>query len=642
VTPLPRLAALPLLLLCLALAPLACGPEPATAPAAQRLPLEATLLDDQIVRGGALRLEVAGAALLVPQRATVTLDGALDGAPLRLALDASWARQGDLLSLRVPWEALAPLHPSSGRATFRGTLHVALDDVTGALRGEAALPDQALALAQTLPPALGRQAPLVRANLHQALALEADDLLLQGEGDAEVSLEGTFTPEGGLALPINARQPLEPRARRDQGAWRLSPGIFGIVPGQFQGSIRLLNLHAGGPTLASAAHEIKIDVLPTAIAGISPTIASRGQQIVALGQGFLPADPATGTSMYLQLEGTFSPPIGPTRELRGATALRLAPDAVPDHDEATIALRTELQEDNDGVPQLVNLSALTGTFEGEVRPILVSPDQTYEGSPWRGVLVLAPTRQVVFLKFLPGFEEALERYGLRNVAPEIRARILEVARRDYVGINITFTDQRPEGWAEYSILEIGGQDPNGVGLFGLDNTAGKDTRNLRLDDVIGGENADSGEQGFYVYGGVFLSSFEAFSPSLATEDSYVSPWFDTIFSPFMPALGGAPVQATEWPRGPRAPQIGEAIRVMGNVAGNTITHEIGHSLGLAFFPEDLEAPSESFHNVGDQPDAIMDSGFARPFEERAELDGQGPARFTPENRAYLETILPLP
>jgi hypothetical protein len=217
-----------------------------------------------------------------------------------------------------------------------------------------------------------------------------------------------------------------------------------------------------------------------------------------------------------------------------------------------------------------------------------------------------------------------------------------VVRRDYAGLNVEFTERRPEDFAEYSVIEIGGTDPNGVGLLGLDNTAGKDTGNLRLDDVIGGENASSGEQGYYVYGGVFLRSFTAFSPSLSQEDLYISPWFDTLFSPFMPALGGTPVDATEWPGGPRAQQIQSATLAMGNLIGHTVTHEIGHSLGLTFYPEDLEAPTERFHNEGDQPNAIMDGGQRRPFEERAEVDGQGPATFLPQNRAYLESILPLP
>ena len=44
---------------------------------------------------------------------------------------------------------------------------------------------------------------------------------------------------------------------------------------------------------------------------------------------------------------------------------------------------------------------------------------------------------------------------------------------------------------------------------------------------------------------------------------------------------------------------------------------------------------------GDVPNRLMDSGGDRPFEERAELAGQGPAVFCDEEYAYLKKILPL-
>lgn len=274
-------------------------------------------------------------------------------------------------------------------------------------------------------------------------------------------------------------------------------------------------------------------------------------------------------------------------------------------------------------------------------PILVDSVSTVVGQAWRGQFVIQPTRQVVYVKFLPGFSEALGDFGLANVEREIRARIFAVLERDYDGINIEFVDARPAGFAEYAIIEVGGVDPNGADLLGLDNTAGKDTGNLRLDDVIGGENADSGELGYFVYGGVFVHSFRLFSPSLSGENELASPLFDQVFAPFMGELGGERVAATEWPDGPRRDLVAEAVRVMANLIGNTISHEIGHSLGLAFFVEDLEGPTEMFHNDGDLPNAIMDTGVDRPFSERAELGGEGPQRFTEENRAYLLLILPL-
>jgi hypothetical protein len=328
-------------------------------------------------------------------------------------------------------------------------------------------------------------------------------------------------------------------------------------------------------------------------------------------------------------------------ELQGDDALRLAPDAVPDHTEARLVLRSEKREE-EALPQLVGLTARPGRFSGTVTPVLLNTREVVRGEAWRGDFEIAPTKQVVFLKFLPGFSEALEEYGLRNVEPELRARIFEVLRRDYDGVNIQFTDERPEDFAEYSVIELGGTDPNNAGLFGLDNTAGKDTGNVRLDDVVGGQNAESGELGFYVYGGVFVRSFRVFSPSLSQDTTLASARFDELYGPFMRELGGRPVGADEWPDGGRAPMISEAIRTMGNLIGNTVSHEVGHSLGLAFFPEDLQAPSTRYHSEGDEPNSLMDGGPARPFEERVEVDGQGPQVFQSADLGYLMQILPLP
>ena len=82
--------------------------------------------------------------------------------------------------------------------------------------------------------------------------------------------------------------------------------------------------------------------------------------------------------------------------------------------------------------------------------------------------------------------------------------------------------------------------------------------------------------------------------------------------------------------------IRRAIHTLGNLVGNTATHEIGHSLGLPRAPE-----CGAYHNAaGDRQ--IMDCGADRPFEERAELTPGSNAVWTPENRRYLEEILPLP
>jgi len=165
-------------------------------------------------------------------------------------------------------------------------------------------------------------------------------------------------------------------------------------------------------------------------------------------------------------------------------------------------------------------------------------------------------------------------------------------------------------------------------LLGLDNTKDKDVGNLRWDDVLGGYNGESAAAGYHPYGGVFVESLLQFSPTLGDPGSgMVSRRFDDVFGAFVPSLGGVPFASGE------RRDVAEAVRVLGNLIGTTASHELGHALGLA-------AVDGEVHNVGDEPDRIMDAGMYRPFEERAELDGQGPAVFAPHNWTYLYEILP--
>ena len=71
-----------------------------------------------------------------------------------------------------------------------------------------------------------------------------------------------------------------------------------------------------------------------------------------------------------------------------------------------------------------------------------------------------------------------------------------------------------------------------------------------------------------------------------------------------------------------------------SLIGTTMTHELGHSLGLA------DPEGELFHDPGDEPNRLMDSGDGRPFEERAELMGLGPSRFCVDEFIYLRAALP--
>jgi hypothetical protein len=122
--------------------------------------------------------------------------------------------------------------------------------------------------------------------------------------------------------------------------------------------------------------------------------------------------------------------------------------------------------------------------------------------------------------------------------------------------------------------------------------------------------------------------------------------FDAIFDSVRPDTG-TPVSAAEartlavpadggncLVRNDRQSRIGCAVFVLGNLVGTTLTHETGHSLGLA------DPTGEAFHDPGDALDRLMDAGGDRPLDERAELAGQGPGVFCSDEYVYLRHILP--
>jgi hypothetical protein len=172
---------------------------------------------------------------------------------------------------------------------------------------------------------------------------------------------------------------------------------------------------------------------------------------------------------------------------------------------------------------------------------------------------------------------------------------------------------------------------------------------MRLYDHIGGVNAVTQEDGSPGYGGIFAEEFLGFSqhPAGVQRLPVPAPLFDQIFDPFRPDQDGLEVTANDLATGgitrvrdgalcpatDRPTQLGCAIFVLGNLIGTTLTHEVGHSLGLA------NPFGDGYHDAGDLPNRLMDAGGARPFEERAELKGQGPAVFCDSEYDYLRNMI---
>jgi hypothetical protein len=260
----------------------------------------------------------------------------------------------------------------------------------------------------------------------------------------------------------------------------------------------------------------------------------------------------------------------------------------------------------------------------------VTPIIELEGTRVEGVTTpldfeILPSRQLVYLRFLPAFTDSLRLFGLRNLSADVQDRILEVLHRDYEGINVDFRTLAPEDFLDYAILEFGGPDPNGQNLFGLDNTPDLDRCNERLSDNLAGRNADGAG-----YGGIFVESFLQLSPANGADNPLASAAFDEVFSD----VRRTPATPDDL-FGPRADVVRRAVLSLGNLIGSTASHEVGHSLGLPVVPG-----CGDYHTApGDAQ--LMDCGADRPFAERVELNGAAPGRFNPEDLEYLRQILPL-
>ena len=582
---------------------------------------------DTLLPGSSLRLEGAGFLPVETGTNTVTLKGKVgDKAVL-------WARDGELAApdrlLVAVDDALLAAIPPDG-PPFQGSLRLTRVVEADGSGSWIELP-VTLGTAKNLRPSATALTPSVLFP-GDRVVVTGDGFLLPGEGTSAVVFSGTVTVENPPTTRTLSEVFIPATAKTRQALeFVLTPDLFGIRPARVQGQLRVINVAKSGDAMGSEPLTgIDRTIERPILTAVTPTTVSRGQILRFEGRGFLATDAAFEATSLLLVEGTFRTKAGKKVSFTGLDALSLFPDRVIDNTTMEYVLRVSLNLNG----ELEGLGVTAGTLEGTVSPWILSSSEAVLGNGVPIQVTVLPPRQVVHLKYLPGFSASLDHFGLRAAERRIKDRVLEVCARDYVGINISFQEDAPADYAEYGVVEVGGADPNGADLFGLDNTEGKDVGNVRFNDVIGGLNATTETQGYYGYGGIFVESFLGLSPTLDYGNLPIKDArFDDVFGPFIAARGGSPVSPAEVDGGPREVELAEAVRVLGNLVGNTITHEVGHSLGLS-------AIDGEFHNVGDNPGWIMDAGAFRPFAERAELDGQGPAVFSPFNRSYLESVLP--
>ncbi|MBC8072069.1 MAG: hypothetical protein IAG13_27355 [Deltaproteobacteria bacterium] len=630
------------------LAPLACADESGGRPEVGIDPPSFSELAPGLVVPGST-LVIRGAGFFDPSVAdtTLVLTGTFAGQASTVELPTTFV---DVDELRV--ELLPELlgRFPGGEGELIGTAQLRVDYRPEATQvGSAPLPTT-LVVASSLQPVLGDLQLGGVVHVNDPIPVEGEGFLLGGgEGESVAVIEGCFVAIGADAcVPVGPVEvPLVPDApfERTRASFAFAPSIAGIQPGSFSGTVALRNHHAAGPTRdGDDALDVAYELIPTAITGVatssgtgSGTGASLGQFIDIEGGGFVGGEDGLTT---LVLDGNYTQ----DGASEGAPVML---ELVPEF-ESGQRVRYIVNED-DGLGAAIDVRLDTGVFDGTMTPVVAYGGDELVGDATPLSFSILPVKQVVWVRFESSYVESLRGFGLRALDSMIRARILEVLRRDYETINIEFREEEPTDFELFAILDIAGPDPNGLGLLGYDNTNGKDIDNARLFDHIGGVNALTQQDGFPGFGGVFIESLFAFShhPPGGKQQDVASHLFDDIFDPFRPdhgtpfssadlGMGEVPALTSGGgcPTDDRRLQAACAVWVLGSMIGTTVSHENGHALGLA------DPLGTRFHNLGDAPNRLMDAGGARTLEERAELMGEGPARFCDDEYEYLRGILP--
>lgn len=531
-----------------------------------------------------------------------------------------------------------------GEGKFNGQAAIIARNAAGELRSEAL--SITLEFAKHLTPELHKHT-YGMVFLGSIIEIQADGLLLGAEGETIAEIKGCFMPEGRQGTCKANGDPIAARVQvfstdglsRERGGFEFAPSIVGITPGVFLGNITLTNEHRDAEKVASSTRITNYQLQRSKFVEFGQTQISLGQYLDVKGAGFVSGEQ---TSTIIHFDGAFKSASGASRELSFA----LLGERV--NSELIRAVAVE----GDGIGAEIELRKETGVLDGNWTISVSYQDKKIQGATVKATLNVAPVKQVVWVRFTQNWQDSLRLFGLYAADDLIKKRILEVMRRDYQGINVEFRDTQPVDYKLYAKLDFSGEDPNGADLLGFDNTHGKDVENIRLQDWVGGVNALTQEDGYSGYGGIFLKSLFGFSehPIAKVKSAPLKTvLFDQVFDPFRPDRGQSlsssealtmPVltDTSTCPATERLNQAACAVLILGNLVGSTGSHEFGHSLGLAY----PYGSDTTFHLYGDLPNRLMESGGNRPFTERAELNGQGPAMFCDTEYQYLTAILPLP
>ena len=289
-------------------------------------------------------------------------------------------------------------------------------------------------------------------------------------------------------------------------------------------------------------------------------------------------------------------------------------------------------------PPTGGITTMKARFPGRTRIRAVVADPGLGNLTASYVTISVP--QFVRVVFLPEFDNDLEAFGLRRLPAvpvaltdeqkQVNERVkqavidqaLNVARWHYdrAGANVRFTtrDLSDLDPMPFVLVEVGGERPAaGHPAVPANREEGAEMQLTRSNNL-----------------GIFPGEFLNFSnqPDRAGQAAPAAKdaQFDNIFDPLRPGAGGNPVGnvtggTIDYPTAPpaagaaqraRYDQIIRAIRVLGNLIGEAIAHNVGHTLGLG-------------HSAAAADLQLMDDEGDRGFVERS-LSGSGlGAEFTP-------------
>lgn len=540
-------------------------------------------------------------------------------ARVRPAVATAHASAGAGLPSAVPWRD-AEILTAAAPGVVREICLAADDGAQAAVSCVAASAGGAELAFGTLAPLV---APTLRSGgaatlelaawLGDRLEVQAAGLPLPGEGEVWFELEGA---DADVTLPAGATLVAHDVPWSRDRAWIRSeePGL-GVVPGTRAFRMRVARRLGGGeversPWSEALAVTLALSTLTWPGHGAAPLPVRRGRATdIAWPAEHCPEGAA------IELVGTWSSAwesvVWPAAQPRSLPFRALA-------DGSCRAVLPAATFAADGWAEL----APEALFDGEATVRLGS---------WRGLakpiaMRLVATSQVVELRFDAGVALGLHRFGLGLAAAAIEARVRALVQSHVEGLHIAWVEAAGPDVVDFVRVRVLGDDPNGLGLLGTEPSLGKDDGNLRWDESLDGFCAEAWLAGVPAWGGVFVSSFLRFSPTL-TLSAAADPRFDAIFGPFAPELGGTPAHDAA-----SLAAASTAIEALAQLLAGTISHEVGHALGLA-------AGTPEVHHPADHPGWRMDAGPARPFAERAGLPDAMAEIWGEIDQGYLETTL---